>query len=165
MRVPAGIWISGFILCLVIMVVAGGCLGTKASPPVPQTPPVILVDYQRTGGIAGFNDRLVIFDNGDAIISGTRINREMKLNRTELDRLNDIFTGAHFSTLEGNYTAHSGTADVFHYSISYYRKTVYAEDTALPTSLQPVIDELNRILSPGVVTGPSPGPFSGIPTL
>jgi hypothetical protein len=57
-------------MCLFAFVITGGCLGSKTVPVTPATPPAVLVDYQRTGGIAGINDRLVIFDNGAAVISG-----------------------------------------------------------------------------------------------
>ena len=49
--------------------------------------------------------------------------------------------------LEGNYSARHGSADLIKYTISYHSKTVNAEDTVIPPSLQPVIDELNRILT------------------
>ena len=71
----------------------------------PATPPAILVDYHRVGGIAGFDDRLVIFDNGAAVISSGPVNREIKLNQTDIDRITSVFTAAQFSQLEGNYTA------------------------------------------------------------
>lgn len=164
-EVSTGKRVGAFLLCLMLIVITGGCLGARVSPPSPQVPPAILVDYHRTGGIAGFNDRLVIFDNGAAVISG-RTNRDTQLNRTDLARLAAIFTDAQFSSLEGNYTARHGSADLFHYAISYHGKTVNAEDSALPPSLQPVIDELNRILTGGGGAGGLvSGPFGGIPTL
>jgi hypothetical protein len=162
-RIPAGIRLSGLVLCLIIIVTAGGCLGTRITPAAPQAPPAILVDYHRTGGIAGLNDRLVIFDNGAAIVSSNRGgDREIHLNKTDLDLITSVFTGAQFSLLEGNYTARHGSADVFHYTISYHSKTVNAEDSAIPPSLQPVIEELNRILKTGAAPA-QPGPFGNIP--
>lgn len=133
-----------FIIALIMM---SGCIGTK-TPPVSHPPaPAVLVDYYRTGGLAGFNDRLVIFDNGVAIISGKNVNYEIELNRSDIDRITLIFNTSQFSMLEGNYSARHGSVDIIKYSISYHSKTVNAEDTAIPPSLQPVIDELNRILS------------------
>ncbi len=129
--------------------IIGGCLGTRSAPVTLVTPPAILVDYHRTGGIAGFNDRLVIFDNGAAVISTGIASREIKLNQTDLDRITTIFTKAEFSSLEGNYTARRGSADLFHYAITYRGTVVNTEDTVIPPALQPVIDELNRILKIG----------------
>ncbi|MDP3565364.1 MAG: hypothetical protein Q8R70_12840 [Methanoregula sp.] len=69
------------------------------------------------------------------------------MNQTDLERLSGIFTEAQFSMLQGNYSARRGAADYFRYTISYHGKTVIAEDSAIPPSLQPVIDEMNRIIS------------------
>jgi hypothetical protein len=142
----------------------GGCLGTRTAPVTPTSPPAILVDYHRTDGIAGFNDRLVVFDNGAAVISSGIVTREIMLNKSDLDRISSVFTNAQFSMLEGNYTASRASADLIHYSISYHSKTVNTVDTATPPSLQPVIDELNRLMRTG--TGPEQpaNPFANMPT-
>jgi hypothetical protein len=108
--------------------------------------PAVFVDYHRTGGIAGVDDRLVIFDNGVTIISRKTVNTETLLNQTDLERITGIFNGAQFSQLEGNYSARYGSADYYRYTISYHSKTVNAEESAVPPSLQPVIEEMNRIL-------------------
>nr|WP_320162676.1 protealysin inhibitor emfourin [uncultured Methanoregula sp.] len=138
------------IICSVVLLIAlvfSGCLWVK-TPVVSQTaPPSIFVDYHRTGGIAGLGDRLVLFDNGAGIISGRTRNTEITLNQTDLDRISTLFDQAQFSMLEGNYTSRHGSADLIQYSISYHGKTVKTEDSATPPALQPVIDELNRIVS------------------
>ena len=111
------------------------------------TPPAVFVDYQRTGGIASLDDRLVIFDNGLAVLSRKTVSTEFALNKSELERITGIFNDAQFSMLGGNYSARRGAADYFRYTISYHGKTVNAEDSAIPPSLQTVIDEMNRIIS------------------
>ena len=129
------------------LTLTAGCLGSK-TPPVPSPPaPAVLVDYYRTGGIAGFDDRLVIFDNGVAVVSGKSVNQEIEINRTDVERIVELFNQSGFPTLEGTYSARPGSADLIRYTISYRNMTVSAEDTAIPPSLQPVIDELNRILT------------------
>ena len=144
--------------------VIGGCLSTRTVPVTPATPPAILVDYHRTGGIAGFNDRLVVFDNGAAAISSGIVTREIMLNRTDLDRITSLFTTAQFSMLDSNYTARRGSADLIHYTISYHGKTVNTEDSATPPSLQPVIDELNHILRAGAGPEQPVNPFANLQT-
>lgn len=111
------------------------------------TPPAVFVDYQRTGGIAGLDDRLVIFDNGVAVLSRKTVSTEIALNKSELERITGIFNKAQFLMLQGNYTARPGTADYFRYTISYDGKTLIAEDSAIPPSLQDVIGEMNRIIN------------------
>lgn len=132
---------------LLVAVALSGCLGVKTPSGSQVTPPAIVVDYQRTGGIAGLNDRLVIFDNGVAVISRKTVSTEIALNQSDLERITGIFNEAQFSMLQGNYSARQGAADYFRYTISYHSKTVIAEDSAIPPSLQPVIDEMNRIIN------------------
>jgi hypothetical protein len=141
------IWLAFFSLCIITGVLMSGCLGVKTPPLSSSVPPSVFVDYQRTGGIAGLNDRVVIFDNGVTLISSRAVNSEIHLNQTELERIASLFGDSTFSNLEGNYTSQRGGADFMQYTLSYHGKTVHTEDTAIPSSLQPIIEEMNRILS------------------
>jgi hypothetical protein len=138
------------VICIVLiiaLVVVSGCLSSKPPPVSRPHAPAVLVDYYRTGGLAGFDDRLVIFDNGVAVVSSKTVNQEIEINKTDIDRIVYLFNQSQFSTLVGNYSARQGSVDLIKYTISYHSKTVSAEDTVIPPSLQPVIDELNRILT------------------
>lgn len=151
---PVGITLrtsTGICAVLVITaIVLTGCLGVK-TPAVPdQTNPTIFVDYQRTGGIAGVNDRLVIFDNGVALVSSRTTSREILFNQSDLEQISAVFDAGQFQALEGNYTSRRGGADIMQYSISYRGKTVNTEDTAIPPTLEPIIKEMNRVLSSGL---------------
>jgi hypothetical protein len=132
------------IFFIIAAVLVTGCLGSKMTPEPNLKVPEVLVDYYRSGGIAGFNDRLVIFDNGIALVSSKTTNSEVDLNETDIDNIIILFNQTQFSQLEGNYSA--GSVDLIKYSISYENKTVNTEDTAIPPLLKPVITELNRIV-------------------
>lgn len=139
--------IAAFFVVILLAVALSGCVWVK-TPPVPSpAPPSVFVDYKRAGGIAGLDDRLVIFDNGVAVISRKTVSTEITLNQSELERITGIFNEAQFSMLQGNYTARRGVTDYFRYTISYQSKTVIAEDSAIPPSLQAVIAEMNRIIN------------------
>jgi hypothetical protein len=145
-------------ICVVLVIAAlmlTGCLGVKA--PVVSRPaaPALFVDYQRTGGIAGVNDRLVIFDNGITLVSSRSTSREILLNQSNLEQISAVFDTAEFPLLEGNYTSRHGGADLKQYSITYQGRTVNTEDTAIPPSLEPVIMDMNLILSAGLKNGQS----------
>ncbi|MCK9591801.1 MAG: hypothetical protein M0Q91_07320 [Methanoregula sp.] len=155
-------WRGFFGLFIIALIMVSGCLGSKTPPVSRPSTPAVLVDYYRTGGFAGFNDRLVIFDNGVAVVSGKNDNHEIELNKSDIDRINVIFNNSQFSMLEGNYTARHGSADLIRYSIRYHSKTVNAEDSAIPPTLQLVIDELNRILILGSTVEQTPRPFTTI---
>jgi hypothetical protein len=131
---------------LVLVLVGAGCLGTKVIPVNKTSPPAILVDYHRTGGTAGLNDHLVIFDNGVAAISGRSTSTEIYLNTTDIAFVSVLFNASQFSQLQTNYPAPRKSANLITYTISYQGKTVTAEDTDVPPSLETIIEELNRIL-------------------
>jgi hypothetical protein len=138
---------------IILAVILAGCLGEKTRPlPDPETP-ALFVDYARTGGFAGVNDRLVIFDNGATLVSSRTTSREILLNQSEMAQISEVFNASQFSRLEGNYTSRRGGADLLQYRISYRGKTVNTEDTAIPPALEPVTEELDRILSAGLKSG------------
>jgi hypothetical protein len=161
---PIRKWIAAYIIFILVMVMASGCLGTRTPATVSPVPPALMLDYHRIGGIAGVDDRLVIFDNGLAVISTRAINREFQVNQSELSRVNQLFEEAEFDSLQGNYTSRHGGADLMRYSITYDNKTVITEDTAVPDALQPVILEMNRLIGTGRSQDLVSGSFAGIRT-
>ena len=161
---PIRKWIAAYIIFILVMVTASGCLGARTPATVSPAPPALMLDYHRIGGIAGVDDRLVIFDNGLAVISTRAVNREFQVNQSELSRMNQLFEEAEFDSLQGNYTSRHGGADLMRYSITYHNKTVITEDTAVPDALQPVILEMNRLIGTGRSQDLVSGSFAGIRT-
>jgi hypothetical protein len=135
-----------FIGLIIIWCACAGCLGAKTPAVARPTAPAIFVDYYRTGGIAGFDDRLVLFDNGAAVVATKDGSREIVLNSSDMNRISDLFTQAQFSMLQTNYPSARGSVDLIRYSISYHGKTVTTEDSAVPPSLDPILVEMNRIV-------------------
>ena len=135
---------SVFILFLVL--IGAGCLGTR-TPAVNKTePPAVFVDYHRDGGIDSVSDRLVIFDNGIAVVSGRSTSTMVTLNATDIALISVLFNESEFSQLQANYSAPHNSADLMTYTISYHGKTVTAAENAIPPSLKTVVEELDRIL-------------------
>ena len=135
-------------LFLIALVLAGaGCLGTKTIPVNQTAPPAILIDYHRSGGINGANDRLVIFTNGVAAVSVGSSNTELRLNDSDLALLSVLFNESDFSQLQANYPAPYQSPGLMTYTISYGGKTVTAQDTDIPPSLETLIDKLNTLLA------------------
>jgi hypothetical protein len=155
-------WTGIFVILVVTALVLTGCLGMKTPPVSRPAAPTLFVDFQRTGGIAGVNDRVVIFDNGITLVSSRTTSREILLNQSDLEQISAVFDAGQFAMLEGNYTSRRGGADFLQYSISYRGKTVNTEDTAIPPSLEPVIKEMDRILSSGLGSGQADSPFPRI---
>lgn len=155
-------WIVVFLVFLLVSIAAAGCMGVRTPPVTKETPPAIVLDYHRVGGIAGIDDRLVIFDNGAAVFSSRTVNRELSLNQTDLDRITALFSEEQYSMLQGNYTVRHEGADLIHYTITYRGKTVNTEDSAVPPSLQVIIDELNLMVSIVSKNGSTNQPFASL---
>ena len=140
--------------CLFILVLGSGC----SSPPpgdgeVPPAPD-ILVEYRRTGGIAGFDDHLVVFENGQAIYTrrntpGSTPAGIFYLTDKEMAELQRLLEEADFPALAPAYPAPVPGADYFTYSITYKGKTVTTETTGVPPALAPLIGELDYLLAEG----------------
>ncbi len=130
-----------FILAILALVsLTGGCAHF--------TGPVVLIDYHRTGGIAGFNDHLVIYSNGNATVATKNTNTiQFTMTPAQIRNLETLFEHAMFSSLNSDYPAPSTGADYFTYTITYHGKTVTTEDTGVPEQLAPVISALDEIVS------------------
>lgn len=135
------------ILLIAGLLVIAGCTESRTISSGNTTLPDILVEYHRTGGLAGVDDHLVVFDNGDATILTRSKSASFHLNGTELDNLDTLFAKASFQNLSPNYTARFSGYDYYTYVVTYRGQTVTTRDTVIPRSLQPAINELNNIVS------------------
>jgi hypothetical protein len=138
---------SAAFLFIVAFVWMAGCTDQPVKNITPEPGPAILVDYYRTGGIGGFDDHLVIFENGAAVYSGQRGRGAFIINQNVLDKIKDSFYTIGFVRMNASYPALSPGADYQTYTITYHNYTVKAEDTGVPLSLQPVIQDLNELIS------------------
>ncbi|MEN6610350.1 MAG: hypothetical protein ABFC24_05870 [Methanoregulaceae archaeon] len=139
-------------LLLTIVLIAGllataGCTESRTVAPGNATAPDILIEYHRTGGLAGVDDHLVIFDTGDATLLTRSKSASFRLKGTELENLDTLFAKASFPNLSVNYTARFSGYDYYTYVITYRGKTVTTRDTVIPRDLQPAITELNAIVA------------------
>jgi len=174
-------WASSLI---VVSLLVAGCTGAPvAEPPrtVPQSTggstvrPVDepLVSYRRSGGMAGADDRLVVYADGGYRLSGRRVpTRSGILAATDLAELRRVAAEAHIARLAGpsgasagglpaTSTASAGTSsraetdnngatapgDAFRYEVTYEGHVTGAVDGAVPPSLEPLLSVLAELLS------------------
>jgi hypothetical protein len=109
----------------------------------------VLIEYRRTGGFAGFDDHLVIYTNGDAVLTRQDQQSEFSISPDSMLKLQDLFSQADFGDLRREYLPERQSADVFEYVISYQGKSVRSVDTAIPPELIPLIQALNEIVDTG----------------
>lgn len=129
---------------IVIVVLAGwlaSCTGTSSSG--------ILVEYRRSGGFAGLDDRLVIQVNGQATLTRKAEHYEFILDRDTMNQLQTLFDDAEFSKLRREYLPSRQGSDLFEYVVTYKGHTVRTMDTAVPEALWPVLELLNQIIESG----------------
>jgi hypothetical protein len=81
-----------------------------------------LVDYQRSGGIAGADD-----------------------HPDELKALQALLADDDFAALSGNYLP-DNSADLFEYRLTANGRTIRTRDTAVPEAARPVLDWLNALI-------------------
>ena len=130
---------------IALTVLLSGCMGSPYAPP--DGSGNVFVQYQRTGGIAGFDDTLVLFENGTAIVDRRSGSATFTLSTEELQGLNRQFEDARFLDLAPSYPAATPGADYFTYTLTYRGHTVTTEDTGVPEALTPILRELNLLIA------------------
>ena len=107
----------------------------------------VLVEFTRTGGFAGFNDEITIYQDGSAVVTRKEFTREITLTADELSTIRQLLKDASFGSLLTEYPPAAPGADYFTYTVTYEGKKVTAQDTGVPESLQPLIEELGTLVS------------------
>jgi|GEM_PF-356238 len=131
--------IAILLLCLAAPLLAAGCVSGGDDD-------VAVVEYHRTGGIAGFDDRLVIYENGTATVSRHGTFTTFSPDPQALARVRAIVASEAFQSLEESYLPQQQGYDLISYEVTAGRKHVRAEDGAVPAALEPLITELNEII-------------------
>jgi hypothetical protein len=122
----------------------GPLLAPKATNPSGQ-----LVDYRRSGGFAGFEDRLTVSRSGVGVHTPRGgVPRVLRVSPAALADLEHALEAADFQSLEPSYLPTTPVADGFTYTITYLGGTIVASDGAVPAALEPVLTGLNRLLVP-----------------
>jgi hypothetical protein len=99
----------------------------KTQKPAPEPAMLQHIAYHRSGGIAGFDDRLEIQPDGRAAVAkrGSKP-YDLRLTQAQLDRLREQFAG--LSTLQSDYPAPPRAADDFKYELTYGDRRVTASE-------------------------------------
>ncbi len=143
---------SYFVLISACLLLVSGCFNASESTPVPTSQNSILVIYERTGGFAGLRDQLTIYSNGHCELRRKNVEREFTLRPSQLAHLKELMEEASFPGLKDEYLPTNTGADFFEYVVSYQAgegkmHTVRAINGAVPDALQPILNELNQLIS------------------
>jgi hypothetical protein len=134
--------IKGWILLTISVVMLTGWLVGCTKVSSVET----LIEYRRRGGFVGLDDRLVIMENGEAILTRGSEHFEFTLDSDTINRLRTLFEEARFSQLRKEYLPSRAGADLFEYVMTYRGHSVRTMDGAVPSSLQPILEALNQIV-------------------
>ncbi len=114
--------------------------------------PKVWLEYERSGGFAGFHDRLTIYEDGSATLDRKGVYTALRLSQEEMERLKGTLSTANFLSLNESYMPADPCCDRFVYTIRYANPaggkphTVTTMDGTVPPELLPVLEALNQIV-------------------
>ena len=106
----------------------------------------LLIEFQRSGGIRGSDDRLTIDDEGTATLTRDGATSAITIDGSVMNRLRQALREIEFDKLVVEDSPRRG-GDAYEYAITYQGSTVRAPETALPESLRPLVELLDGILN------------------
>ena len=104
------------------------------------------IEYLRSGGFVGLNDHLIINVGRKATLTRKTGNYEFVLDQKAFDQLEQQLKQVEFSKFEEKYLPVDTCCDLIEYTITYEGHTVQTMDTAVPATLQPILNLLNEII-------------------
>ncbi len=128
------------------------------SPPIPTesqpqaaaqqaaAPSETVIEYKRVGGIAGFDDRLIVNSDGTTSLRRRGKEKTATIDPASVQQLQQALTDANFAALDPEYLPSKQGNDYMEHTISSAGHTVYAVDTAIPEPLRPVLSILTDII-------------------
>lgn len=136
---------SGVLVCgiLALFLVLAAC--------APAVSDAEIISYQRSGGIAGFLETLVVRQDRSATIESFGETWEFEIDPERYEMLIELFDTANFLTLQEEYLPDSNCCDLFDYTIRYRGHTVHTMTTAVPVQIEPILLALNDLVSEHIV--------------
>lgn len=104
-----------------------------------------LIEYRRSGGIAGREDRLVVLSDGTVHLSRRATVTSFQLSPDTLAQLRSLLDSTDFRGLRAEYLPPRRGADLFEYVVIYKDRTIRTMDTAVPPELRPLIQLLSGL--------------------
>jgi hypothetical protein len=117
-----------------------------------------LVVYERAGGVAYTEQRLVVDQDGSAAVDvggPEGFEERFRLDDTALDAMNGLLRNAE-ADLE-NSPGPSGCADCYEYRISYQEHTASYDDTNLPPGVRALVELFGTVIERETPSGPARG--------
>ena len=104
-----------------------------------------LVEFRRSGGITGRDERLVVRSDGTVQLSRRGAVAEFRIGGDTLARIRELLGSVNFARLRAEYLPPRPGADLFEYVVVYKDRTIRTMDTAVPAELAPLIQLLSGV--------------------
>jgi hypothetical protein len=105
-----------------------------------------LVEYHRSGGITGREDRLVVLTDGTARLSRQgAVAADYQVGTDTLTELRAMLQRIDFRSMRDEYLPTRRGADLYEYVVIYEDRRIRTMDTAVPPELQPLIQLLSGL--------------------
>ena len=106
-----------------------------------------LVEYHRSGGIAGRTDLLVVRSDGTARLSRRGTAVDFTVSSDTLQQLRALLAAVDFAHLRAEYLPTRPGADLYEYVVIHEGRQVRTMDTAVPDALQPLLQLLSGLVA------------------
>jgi hypothetical protein len=106
----------------------------------------VLIEFHRSGGFLGLDDHLTIGADRKVALTRRSEYHKFEIDQRTLEELLQELDEADFLKLEKEYLPVDDCCDLIEYTITYMGHAVRTMDTAVPASLQPVLDSLSKIV-------------------
>lgn len=130
---------------VLVMALMMALVGLRCTPSTHE----VLLRYQRTGGVAGINDQLIITADGNARITRMGQQSVVALDADTMAAIHALFTETGFMQQYPSVPPVVSGADRIEYLVMYRGHTVRVMDGAIPAGLDPVIAALDAIIETG----------------
>ena len=104
-----------------------------------------LIEYRRSGGIAGREDRVVVRSDGSAQLHRRGVAADFRVAPDTLDTLRALLQRVDFRAMREEYLPARQGADLYEYVVIYQDRRIRTMDTAVPPELQPLLQLLGGL--------------------
>ncbi len=125
-----------------ILLVGCGTAGPTAAPTAGASD--IVAVWSRSGGIAGSDDRMVVYADGRVQVEGNGATSTVQGDAAAIEALRQLVAGSEWQSLDESYGEQF--PDAFAYTIEAGGKTVRTYDGAeMPAALEDVLQQTNSL--------------------
>ena len=132
------------VLWVLVPLVAHSMVGWGCAKMTSQA--TTLIEYHRSGGIAGREEQLVVLSDGTARLSRRgAMAADYQVGADTLTELRALLDRIDFRGMRDEYLPTRRGADLFEYVLIYQDRRIRTMDTAVPPELQPLIQLLSGL--------------------